>query len=69
VERVPRRQEEGEEIVTFKPGDRVVNAISPSCVGTVVARAAREDFVRVHFPGHGESFPLPVAQLEKADHQ
>ena len=55
--------------MTFKPGDRVVNAISPSCVGTVVARAAREDFVRVHFPGHGESFPLPVAQLEKADHQ
>jgi hypothetical protein len=38
----------------FKPGDRVVNSISPSAVGVVVDAPAREGFVRVHFDGHGE---------------
>ncbi len=54
--------------MTFKPGDRVRNLISPSYVGVVDDCTVAEGFTPVIFPGHGSrGFPLPTAQLAHDD--
>jgi len=49
----------------FKIGDQVVNAISPSAVGTVVNPRPKPGFVKVRFEGHGaDGICLPLDQVE-----